>query len=108
LPFIRFTFPNRFSNRTGLALHADVAFASKAQCGFEAPNASAIRQCQVSGDAMGEPYQLIEKSTRTDELQSAEYVRLKSEHEFLLLWMTTLCYGSPWPLAAGRTQQHII
>ena len=25
---------------------------------------------------MGEPYQLIEKSTRTDELQSADYVRL--------------------------------
>jgi glutathione S-transferase len=27
-------------------------------------------------EEMGEPYQLIEKSTRTDELQSADYVRL--------------------------------
>jgi glutathione S-transferase len=27
-------------------------------------------------EEVGEPYQLIEKSTRTDELQSAEYVRL--------------------------------
>jgi glutathione S-transferase len=27
-------------------------------------------------EEMGEPYQLIEKSTRTDELQSAEYLRL--------------------------------
>jgi glutathione S-transferase len=27
-------------------------------------------------EEMGEPYQLIEKSTRTDDLQSAEYIRL--------------------------------
>ena len=35
----------------------------------------AIR-CLWMLEEMGEPYQLIEKSTRTDELQSAEYLRL--------------------------------
>jgi glutathione S-transferase len=33
-------------------------------------------RCLWMLEEMGEPYQLIEKSTRTDELQSAEYLRL--------------------------------
>jgi glutathione S-transferase len=37
---------------------------------------SRAMRCLWMLEEMGEPYQLIEKSTRTDELQSAEYVRL--------------------------------
>ena len=39
------------------------------------PRSRAMR-CLWMLEEMGEPYQLIEKSTRTDELQSAEYLRL--------------------------------
>ena len=39
------------------------------------PRSRAMR-CLWMLEEMGEPYQLIEKSTRTDELQSADYVRL--------------------------------
>ena len=39
------------------------------------PRSRATR-CLWMLEEMGEPYQLIEKSTRTDELQSADYVRL--------------------------------
>jgi glutathione S-transferase len=39
------------------------------------PRSRAMR-CLWMLEEIGEPYQLIEKSTRTDELQSAEYVRL--------------------------------
>jgi len=39
------------------------------------PRSRAMR-CLWMLEEMGEPYQLIEKSTRADELQSAEYVRL--------------------------------
>jgi len=39
------------------------------------PMSRAMR-CLWMLEEMGEPYQLIERSTRTDELQSAEYVRL--------------------------------
>jgi glutathione S-transferase len=39
------------------------------------PMSRAMR-CLWMLEEMGEPYQLIEKSTRTDELQSVEYVRL--------------------------------
>jgi glutathione S-transferase len=39
------------------------------------PRSRAMR-CLWMLEEMGEPYQLIEKSTRTDDLQSAEYVRL--------------------------------
>jgi hypothetical protein len=44
--------PNCLFSRTGLGLHADVAFASIAASGSEVRDASAIRQSQVSGDAM--------------------------------------------------------
>ena len=44
--------PNCVSSRTGLGLHADVAFASIAASESEVRDASAIRQSQVSGDAM--------------------------------------------------------
>jgi len=44
--------PNCVSSRTGLRLHADVAFASIAVSGSEVRDASAIRQSEVSGDAM--------------------------------------------------------
>ena len=37
---------------------------------------SRAMRCLWMLEEMGEPYQLIEKSTRTDELQSAEYLRL--------------------------------
>jgi glutathione S-transferase len=37
---------------------------------------SRAMRCLWMLEEMGEPYQLIEKSTRPDELQSAEYVRL--------------------------------
>jgi glutathione S-transferase len=37
---------------------------------------SRAMRCLWMLEEMGEPYQLIEKSTRTDDLQSAEYVRL--------------------------------
>ena len=37
---------------------------------------SRAMRCLWTLEEIGEPYQLIEKSTRTDELQSAEYVRL--------------------------------
>jgi len=37
---------------------------------------SRAMRCLWMLEEMGEPYQLIEKTTRTDELQSAEYVRL--------------------------------
>ena len=37
---------------------------------------SRAMRCLWMLEEMGDPYQLIEKSTRTDELQSAEYVRL--------------------------------
>jgi glutathione S-transferase len=33
-------------------------------------------RCLWMLEEMGEPYQLIEKSTRTDELQTSEYLRL--------------------------------
>ena len=39
------------------------------------PRSRAMR-CLWMLEEIGEPYQLIEKSTRTDELQSVEYVRL--------------------------------
>jgi glutathione S-transferase len=39
------------------------------------PKSRAMR-CLWMLEEMGEPYQLIEKSTRTEELQSAEYLRL--------------------------------
>jgi glutathione S-transferase len=39
------------------------------------PRSRAMR-CLWMLEEMGEPYELIEKSTRTDELQSAEYLRL--------------------------------
>jgi len=39
------------------------------------PRSRAMR-CLWMLEEMGEPYQLIEKSTRADELQSAEYLRL--------------------------------
>jgi glutathione S-transferase len=39
------------------------------------PKSRAMR-CLWMLEEMGEPYQLIEKSTRTDELHSADYVRL--------------------------------
>jgi glutathione S-transferase len=39
------------------------------------PRSRAMR-CMWMLEEIGEPYQLIEKSTRTDELQSAEYIRL--------------------------------
>src|SRR5262245_7206068 len=39
------------------------------------PRSRAMR-CMWMLEEMGEPYQLIEKSTRPDELQSAEYLRL--------------------------------
>lgn len=39
------------------------------------PRSRAMR-CLWMVEQMGEPYQLIEKSTRTEELQSAEYLRL--------------------------------
>ena len=39
------------------------------------PRSRAMR-CLCMLEEIGEPYQLIEKSTRTDELQSADYVRL--------------------------------
>jgi hypothetical protein len=39
------------------------------------PRSRAMR-CLWMLEEMGEPYQLIEKGTRTDELQSADYVRL--------------------------------
>ena len=39
------------------------------------PRSRAMR-CLWMLEEMGEPYQLIEKSTRTDELQSAEYLHL--------------------------------
>jgi glutathione S-transferase len=39
------------------------------------PRSRAMR-CLWMVEEMGEPYQLIEKSTRTEELQSAEYLRL--------------------------------
>jgi glutathione S-transferase len=39
------------------------------------PRSRAMR-CLWMLEEMGEPHQLIEKSTRTDELQSADYVRL--------------------------------
>ena len=39
------------------------------------PRSRAMR-CLWMLEEVGEPYQLIEKSTRTDELQSAEYLRL--------------------------------
>lgn len=37
---------------------------------------SRAMRCLWMLEEMGEPYQLIEKSTRPDELQSAEYVRI--------------------------------
>ena len=37
---------------------------------------SRAMRCLWMLEEMGEPYELIEKSTRTDELQSADYVRL--------------------------------
>jgi glutathione S-transferase len=39
------------------------------------PRSRAMR-CLWMLEEMGEPYQLIEKTTRTDELQTAEYLRL--------------------------------
>ena len=39
------------------------------------PRSRAMR-CLWMLEEVGEPYQLIEKSTRTDELQSVEYIRL--------------------------------
>ena len=39
------------------------------------PRSRAMR-CLWMLEEMGQPYELIEKSTRTDELQSADYVRL--------------------------------
>ena len=65
-------------------LHADVAFGLKREKCFGGMltlqlygNArSRAMRCLWMLEEMGEPYQLIEKSTRPDELQSAEYVRL--------------------------------
>jgi len=42
---------------------------------------SRAMRCLWMLEEMGEPYQLIEKSTRPDELQSAEYVQLNPNHE---------------------------
>ena len=56
------------------------------------PRSRAMR-CLWMLEEMGEPYQLIEKSTRTDELQSAEYLRLNPNERIptlvdgdLVLW----------------------
>jgi glutathione S-transferase len=37
----------------------------------------------------GEPYQLIEKSTRADDLQTTEYLRLNRMRGFRRSWMAT-------------------
>src|SRR5262249_18731948 len=42
---------------------------------YGSPRSRAMR-CLWMLEEMGEPYQLIEKTTRTDELQTAEYLRL--------------------------------
>ena len=70
-------------------LHADVAFGLKREKCFGGMlmlqlygNArSRAMRCLWMLEEMGEPYQLIEKSTRPDELQSAEYVQLNPNHE---------------------------
>ena len=48
-------------------------------------------------EEMGEPYQMIEKGTRPDELQTAEYVRLNPNAQIPTLVDGDLVYGSPWP-----------
>jgi glutathione S-transferase len=60
------------------------------------PRSRAMR-CLWMLEEMGEAYQLIEKSTRTDELQSAEYVRLNPNARIPTLVDGDFAYGSPWP-----------
>ena len=70
--------------QTGVVPHAAVAFASTGRYVLRShamlqlygnPRSRAMR-CLWMLEEVGEPYELIEKSTRTDELQSIEYLRL--------------------------------
>src|SRR6516165_9555446 len=60
------------------------------------PRSRAMR-CLWMLEEMGEPYQLIEKSTRTDELQIPDYVRLNPNARIPTLVDGDLFCGNQWP-----------
>ena len=57
------------------------------------PRSRAMR-CLWMLEEMGNTYQLIEKSTRTEDLQSAEYLKLNPNAGSRLSWMVIWCCGN--------------
>ena len=54
-------------------------------------------RCLWMLEEIGEPYQLIEKSTRADESQTAEYVRINPNARIPTHVDGDFVYGSSWP-----------